>query len=49
MIILLGITAAAYAVAHSMTDYVYRSRLRDRYGENYREHIGEPAKAGTVY
>ena len=42
------ISAAALRVAESMTDYVYRSRLEMKYGEHYRDHIGEPAIYGEM-
>ena len=49
IIIMLALTAAAYAVAHSMTNYVYRTRMYEKYGEHWREHDGEPALPGEVY
>ncbi|MBR6257148.1 MAG: hypothetical protein IKR23_07180 [Lachnospiraceae bacterium] len=49
IIIMLAVTAAACAVARSMTRYMYRTRLHDKYGEQWREHDGEPALPGEVY
>ncbi|MCR5118694.1 MAG: hypothetical protein K6B44_03625 [Lachnospiraceae bacterium] len=43
IIVCLVISLALMRMSESMTDYVYRSRLKARYGESYREHIGEPA------
>ena len=49
IIIMLAVTAAVCAVAHSMTDYLYRTRLQTQYGEHWREHEGEPVFPGEVY
>ena len=49
IIIMLALTAAAYAVAHSMTGYLYHTRMYEKYGEHWREHDGEPALSGEVY
>lgn len=46
IVICLVISLALIKCTESMTDYVYRSRLQTRYGEHYREHIGEPAIYG---
>ena len=49
IIIMLALTAAAYAVARSMTNYIYHTRMYEKYGEHWREHDGEPALLGEVY
>ena len=43
IIVMLAITAAVLAVMHSMTRYVYHTRMENKYGDEWREHDGEPA------
>ena len=49
IIIMLAVTAVALSVAHSMTRYLYRTRLETKYGEHWREHDGELVLPGEVY
>ncbi len=49
ILIMFAITFAAYRAATSITDYVYHTRLRDKFGGDYREHIGEPAMLKEIY
>ena len=49
IVIMLAVTAAALSVASSMTNYLYRTRMYEKYGENWREHDGEAIRPGEVY
>lgn len=49
IVIMLAVTAAALSVASSMTNYLYRTRMYEKYGENWRVHDGEAIRPGDVY
>ena len=42
ILICLMITVMICRTVESMTDYNYRTKLEDKYGDSYREHYGEP-------
>jgi len=41
MLVMLCITSAGFRLIYSMTDYVYRSRLQNIYGDDWRDHLGD--------